>query len=233
MLKRILLVLMTLILLLGTTSAIAGSIDLSQMTYGELAELCAKVNAEMMLRPEAGDIILPGGGEYVVGEDLLPGTYYFIYDDTSTGNIIVEVYENKSATQWASYVNCNSDDYLVHMLSVEEGNCIRTKWTIRLNQVGFPDYHAPEGTYIPVGSYEVGTDIPAGRYEVNLYASRSRVKVYKDANEFEKTYGSKCYDILLDGAERTGIVTLKDGNILVIEQGGMIMNKFKSTFTFD
>lgn len=232
MLRRMLLALMTMSLLMSAASAIAEIPNLSQMNFEELAGLRARVNAEMLIRPEAEDIILPGGGEYVVGEDLLPGTYYFIYNDTSTGNIHVEVYKDKSATQCDSYVNCNSDDYLVHKLSVEEGNCIRTKWTIRLNKVGFPDYHAPEGTFIPAGSYEIGTDIPAGRYEVNLYAGRSRVVVFKDANAFENN-GLKHYDIRLNGAVRTGNVTLADGNILVIESAGIVMSKFNSTFSFD
>lgn len=232
MLKRMLLVLMTLALLTNAAFALAEIPDLSQMTFADLAALRAQINAEMLIRPEAEDIILPGGGEYVVGEDLLPGTYYFIYNDTSTGNIHVEVYKDKSAKQRDSYVNCNSDDYLVHMLSVEEGNCIRTKWTIRLNKVGFPDYHAPEGTFIPAGSYEIGTDIPAGKYEVNLYAGKSRVVVFKDANAFANN-GLKLHDIRFNGAVRTGNVTLTEGNILVIESAGIVMSKYKPAFTFD
>ena len=173
MLKRMLLGLMTLALLMNAAFAFAETPDLSHMTFTELAELRARVNAEMLIRPEAEDIILPGGGEYVVGEDLLPGTYYFIYNDTSTGNISVEVYRDKSADWPENYINCNSDDYLVHTMSLEEGNCIRTRWTIRLNR------------------------------------------------------------ILLDGSERKAIVTLNDGNTLVIQQGGIIVNKYKTTFTFD
>lgn len=223
MLKRMLLGLMTLALLMNAAFAFAETPDLSHMTFTELAELRARVNAEMLIRPEAEDIILPGGGEYVVGEDLLPGTYYFIYNDTSTGNISVEVYRDKSADWPENYINCNSDDYLVHTMSLEEGNCIRTRWTIRLNKVGFPDYHAPEGTFIPAGNYVIGTDIPAGRYEINLYEHRSIVEVNTGAY----------FRILLDGSERKAIVTLNDGNTLVIQQGGIIMNKYKTTFTFD
>lgn len=226
MLKRMLLALLSMALLLSAACASAETPNLSQMTFEKLADLRAQIDAEMQSRPEAEDIILPGGGEYVVGEDLLPGTYYFIYSDTSTGNISVEVYTDKSAERAESYINCNSDDYLVHALSLEEGNCIRTRWTIRLNRVGFPDYHVPEGTYIPAGNYVIGTDIPAGRYEINLYESRSVVEV-------KNAHGIREFYMVLDGAERTAIVTLNEDATLVIQKGGIMMNKSNTKFTFD
>lgn len=61
---------MALILSLSTLSALAETLDLSQMTFEELAELQTRIDLEMQNRPKAEEIVLSNGGTFIVGRDL-------------------------------------------------------------------------------------------------------------------------------------------------------------------
>ncbi len=65
--------------------AISEDIDLSSYTWEELVELSAKINAELMSRPEFKEVIVPIGA-YKVGEDI-PAGKWTIYGHKNSGII--------------------------------------------------------------------------------------------------------------------------------------------------
>lgn len=234
MLKKTCLLLTALILLLGVATAFAETPDLSQMTFEELAELRTLINAEMLTRPEAEDMVL-GAGEYVVGRDLQPGTYYAIYESGTWSSGYVRIY--KDETKEKRLLHISIDPYDIYpMTDLVEGNIIVVEYNaIRVNMTGFPDYHAPEGTLIPAGVYEIGVEIPAGKYSALLNTGCSSISVYQNMATYQESDGF--FDTLqsytLGYAERECMLNLQDGNILVVESNSILMNKYVATFTFD
>lgn len=236
MLKRILSFLLTLALFLGAASAIAEADDLSEMTFEELAELRTLITAEMLTRPEGEEIVL-SAGEYVVGRDLQPGTYYAIYESGQWSGGSIYVYEDETKGNrlaWITTVPSSYDVYPIRNLA--EGNIVVIEGNkLRTNMVGFPDYHAPEGTLIPPGVYEIGVDIPAGRYSVSLNGDETFVYVYKTKEAYlaGKTSSREREMYYLAYKDKTCVVSLQDGQIFVIDDSSVIMSKYDTVFTFD
>lgn len=232
--KRMLLTLMALALLMSAACAVAETTDLSQMTFEELADLRARIDAEMLLRPEAEDMVL-GVGEYVVGRDLMPGSYYMIYESGNMAPGYVSVYSDDTKSQRILWIMTETSTYDVYPLtSLEEGNVVVVEHNImRANRVGFPDYHAPEGTVIPAGTYEVGVDISAGKYSAHLLDGISYIYVYPDAESHAKADWTKRESHLLAHGNRECVLSLQEGSYLVIERNSVIMNKYVSAFTFE
>ena len=234
MLKKLLMLLLA--LLLGMTAVLAEELDLTKMTYDELAALRLKVNAEIQGRPEAEPITLGNGGMYIVGQDLKPGTYYFIYDDSISGAAFVEVYQDETMQETLLRLFVTSDKYAVFALpNLKEGNCIVPGFTIKLSSAGFPEYTAPEGVLVPPGVYEIGTDIPAGRYNIFLNEGGCRVEVYESQEVYDNApnYLSADYWLNLNARVHSGVATMKEGNILVINDESVIMTKYVPAFNFD
>lgn len=235
MLKKVLLLLMAVMLLTGAATAFAEGLDLSNLTFEELTELRTKINLEMQTRPEAEEIILSNGGTFIVGQDLQSGTYDFIHHDSISGGALVQVYEDETKSRMLYQVFVSSESYTVYTLpDLQEGNCITVGFTIKLSKVGFPAYNPPEGTVVLQGAYEVGKEIPAGKYSIHESTKGSRVRVYKDLEQYQS--GQKWTaqtDLSLDASTLSGVVTLTEGQIFVVEKNDIVMNKYTTTFTFD
>lgn len=234
--RKTCLLLAALLLLLGTTSAFAETPDLSQMTFEELIELQTLINAEIFTRPEAEDFVL-GVGEYLVGRDLQPGTYYAIYESgnaAATG--CIHVYADEAKEKQLATIYTQYDTYDVYRLSnLETGNVVVVSTlAIRMNMVGFPDYHAPDGTSVPPGVYEVGVDIPAGRYTAHLGVGQVRLLVYSSQEGYkENSWSSIVCDRYLSGQNRIGVIQLQDGYVIRVDHNSVILNKYTPPFTFD
>ena len=237
MLKKMLLALLALLMMCAACAS-AETPDLTQMTFEELAELRAQVNAEILTRPEATPIILGNGGKYIVGKDLKPGTYSFIYAGGSSGSAKVYVYQDETESKVLQDFFVTSNKYAVFTLhDLKDGNCIVPGFTIKLSAAGFPEYTPPEGVLIPAGIYEIGTDIPAGKYSFHMNESGCYIEVYKDMETYENrvnSYSSEyLYRMYLDALNLSTTGPLKEGNILVINNASIIMKKFVPTFNFD
>lgn len=235
MLKKICLLLTALVLLLSAAAAFAEPPDLSQMTFEELQELRAKIGLEMQTRPEGAEIVLTNGGTFVVGRDLQPGTYYFVYDDSLTGSAFVKVFEDETKSRPLCQIMVSTASYSVYTLTdLKEGNCVEVGFTIRLSKAGFPAYVPPEGTVIPQGAYEVGVDIPAGRYSVHEGTKGCQVVIYRDWDHHKTGNQWTAEEFLtLYALHLSGVVTLTEGQIFVVEKNSVIMNKYTPAFTFE
>lgn len=234
MLKKLLLLLITTMLMCGAASSFAEGLDLSQLTFEELTNLRAQITLEMQSRPEAADIVL-GVGEYVVGRDLNPGSYYMIYESGNMSSGYVSVYSDETKSNRILWITTETSTYDVYSLtSLVEGNVVVVEHnSLRANQVGYPDYFAPEGTVIPAGTYEIGVDIPAGKYTAHLMDGISNIRVYPDFESCSQKDWTKRDDYSLAHGNRECQLSLQEGSYLVIERNSIIMNKFVSTFTFD
>lgn len=234
MLRRMLLTLLAMMLMMGAWCAVAETPDLSQMTFEELADLRSLINAEMLLRPEGEDMVL-GVGDYLVGRDLMPGSYYMIYESGNMSPGYVSVYADESKSARLLWITTETSTYDVYSLaSLKEGNVVVVEHNaMRVNQMGFPDYQAPEGTMIPAGTYEIGVDIPAGKYTAQLLKGISNVYVYPDEGSCTQADWTKREDYLLAHGNRVCVLSLQEGSYLVIKRNSIIMNKYVPPFTFD
>ena len=138
------------VLLMFTASAYAEEMDLSRLTFEQLTALRTKINLEMQTRPEGQEIILSNGGTFVVGEDLQPGTYSFIHNDSITGSAFVEVFRDETMSEMLYRVFVSSSSYTVYTLTdLKEGNCVKVGFTIKLSKAGFPAYTPLKGRSFP------------------------------------------------------------------------------------
>lgn len=235
MLKKMMLLLMTIMLLTGATFCVAEELDLSQLTFDELTELRTKINLEMQTRPEGEEIVLSNGGTFIVGRDLQPGTYYFVHDDSITGSAFVQVYQDETKSNQLHRIFVSTESYSVYTLTdLKEGNCVEVGFTIRLSKVGFPAYVPPEGTIIPQGAYEVGVDIPAGRYSVHEGAKGSLVMIFRDWDHYATGNQWTAKEFLtLNATNLSGVITLTEGEIFVVDKNNIVMKKYTPAFTFD
>lgn len=230
MLRKVALLL--LLMVMSLTTVLAEGLDLTQMTFDELDELRAKINAEMLTRPEAEDLVL-SVGEYVVGRDLKPGTYYAIYDSGTFTAGSIYVYQDETKAKRQTWISVSPYTYDVYQLSnLQEGNLVVVEYNaIRVNMTGYPDYKASAGTEIPAGAYVIGTDIPAGRYTAHLNNGVSYIYVYSNADTYDA--GTKTDSFGLAFNNRECVLDLAEGNILKIQSNSIIMNKYTPSFTFD
>ncbi|MBR6569173.1 MAG: hypothetical protein IKK75_01845 [Clostridia bacterium] len=234
MVKKLLLLLMTIIVLTSATFAVAEELDLSQLTFDELIELRTKITLEMQSRPEAEDIVL-GVGEYVVGRDLNPGSYYLIYESGNMAPGYVSVYSDETKSTRILRMETETSTYDVYTLSsLVEGNVVVVEHNgLRANQVGFPEYFAPKGTVIPAGTYEIGVDIPAGRYTAHLLDGLSYIYIYPDSESCSQKDWQNRESFLLAHGNRECLLSLQEGSYVVIERNSLIMNKYVPGFTFE
>lgn len=78
--------------------------------------------------------------------------------------------------------------------------------------------------FVPIGIYEVGIDIPEGVYTVKTYKSGAEITVYED--EKHSRYIISEYLSYYDG-DYIGKLTLKDGYIVIIEDGTLCFSAYK------
>ena len=133
--KRIIsiIAIIALLITLFTPIALSDSIDLSSMSWDELVALSAKINAELMSRPEFKEVTVPRGA-YKVGEDI-PAGKWTIYSCTGTGYI----YWGKELDEYG--INIASGKQIDHFRYWSEKDSIT--WNLA------------EGTYIIVDSSPV------------------------------------------------------------------------------
>lgn len=209
--------------------------DLTTLSVDELMALRQKINAELMTRPEAEDMILEAG-EYLVGKDIKPGSYYAI--PASGGTQGVEVFTDSTMSTNIRYYHCDNTFYEVQKITLDEGNYVVVYGPVLMNLTGFPDYHIPlEGTDVPVGVYEIGVEIPAGKYslycngaQANIYVCKSREGAISDP------YKDRLYYEHLDWRDDNRLISvlyLEEGNWFVISDSPVIMKKSTAVFDFE
>lgn len=231
MFKRILGLSIVVLILFASASVSFAETNLTQMSFDELRELKMIVDAELLSRPEYEGATL-GTGEYIIGEEIKPGTYYAISAGGYWNAGDVTLYSDADKTNEIQSSRLNNGEYSVCKLILSEGNLlIVDNNSIKINTVGFNQPN-PSGTTIPVGHYTVGKEIPAGDY-ITHYSGNdaSHVELYKSKEQFEKYRQITSY--YLSYFENYVTITLEEGNIFVVEDGPIVMQKGTQTFSFD
>ena len=233
--KRAVCILLTMIALLSASVCLAEQTDLTALSVDELLSLRQRVNAELMTRPEAEDVVLEAG-EYLVGTDLKPGNYYAI--PANGGRQALQVFADSTMENSLHYYLCDSEFYEIQRIPLEEGNYVVVHGPVIMNLTGFPDYHIPlEGTTIPVGIYEIGNEIPAGKYSLYCNGVQANIYIYKNredavANSFLDNLYYQHLDYRSDN-RLISVLYLEEGTWLVISESPVIMTKSTVTFTFE
>jgi len=199
--------------------------DLSALSIDDLILLRTQIDAELMSRPEVENSVLLEG-EYTVGVDIKPGTYFITSNKSNNGWIGIEIYSDSTKSDEINDYTLQTSGYDIEKVTFADGQYIAiTHGSILLNVAGFPDVKKPEGTEVQSGVYEVGTDIAAGKYTVYHGEGYAVASVYPDYNTFEEEkFGYLTTAYLEHNGEQTNIV-LTEGNVLVIQGSNVIMTK--------
>lgn len=223
-------------------SGYAETLDLTSMTYEDLAELKQAVDMEYFARPEAKPRILTPG-KYIVGQDIEAGVYYVCvnsYQFNKNGLADFEVYESLEV------YNAGGDKLWCEQLSLirsevrvilSNGNLLCVSYlpvTLSANELTEEQrykYEIPEGTYIPCGIYTVGEDIPAGSYQVYMGSLEGgEVYVYADESAYrEKNYKSHVTISILWG-EHVESLSVTEGDMVVVEREVVFRKQEKLVF---
>ena len=180
MFKRFLAFTLGILLLLG--SALADLPDFASMSFDELNEMKQALDKEYQSRPESEGFNL-GPDEYIVGRDLLPGTYYvsMVYPAYNTNRTTVKFYdsmEERNAEPKIQYHDHAKHDIDLKLgsdpqtLVLNDGEVVCVEWgsmfmkTSPYNPEDYYKYEPPEGVLIPKGTYTIGNEIPSGSYLV-------------------------------------------------------------------
>ena len=231
--KKLLSIVIFFALLAGCAYSCAEDIDLKSMSFEELIDLDTRLKAELLTRPETEDVIFVPG-EYLVGEDIEPGTYYVRYATGSANCGSIRVYadatEEKRIYSESSY-EVRQDQYKI---TLESGNLVKIEDSGMAFSLTEKKYTPVEGVIVQPGVYEVGVDIPAGRYTCNYNGhSHTRVRVYPNAEEMEESFGTKVVDETVSISDDSLSVILKEGYYLSIENNYCIMQKNETSISFD
>lgn len=239
--KRILSIL--LVVLLFSAPAFAESLDLSSMSYEQLAELKQAVDNEYYMRPEAEPKIL-APGEYVVGRDIQAGIYYVCvnsYEFNKDASARFKAYKSQEDYAaggdllWCEWPALNKPSISV---TLNDGNLLRVDYfpiTLSVKELTEEQrykYTAPEGTYVPCGIYKVGQDIPAGSYQVYMGSlDGGDVYVYADDSAYsEKNYESHV-ELKVIWTEHVKPLSVSDGNVVVVKSD--VVMKKQAALVFD
>ncbi len=247
--RKAITVVISLFLFLSVCSA--EGTDLSGMSYDELTALKQAVDSELLTRPESlNSVLLPGA--YEVGKDVKAGTYYilfdkaydvfmtadiFIYKDKTTFDEGYSAY-SKSKVQFSVDVYTGGDSARIdladgNMLVIENGS-------VRISTVDFDETVKsvavlPENVKeVPIGNYIVGKDIAAGRFnafvegrsgaEIQIYANE---ETYKEDENGRSSKAEYAFGITR-GEGRQVTFTLEEGNVFIVSEGPVYMNKAQS-----
>ena len=232
-------------------------IDLTGMDFDSLSELKQKIDTEYYSRPESEPFTI-AEGQYEVGKDIAPGQYYIamVYpgDDQYTPRMHVyadrKTYDSRPSGNYGDYL---SDDYFSlgeepKCISLSENNFVLLQNGSVMASVALFDpseyfvYEAPEGTYVPAGTYFVGNnedaDIPVGKYSVYpATINPNYIQVYhsKEAYEQDGEYHFNSDESILPVVLKTPTaeaLTLDDGYVLIVGSD-VIMTKNSTKLSFD
>lgn len=247
--KRIVVFLLSILLTLGI--ATAESIDVSTMDFNTLKELKTAVDLEFYTRPEATGMILLSGF-YTVGKDINPGRYYAMAvepnDSDYTTRLHIYATREKYETRPSGYYGEYLYDNYFHLgedsksLVLEEGNFLYLEAgsiVISASPITPSDYYTykvPEGTYVPVGVYNVGDDIPAGKYLAYSGTIRGGdVKIYFTEEDF-KSDGAwhlgydQHFELDVKKTPVSCSLVLEDGYVVFVEKDIVMKKQVKLSF---
>lgn len=229
----------------------SGLPDVENMSYELLLELKQSVDAEYFSRHEAEPIRF-NPGTYVVGKDIKAGRYNYVVTcppiDTSAALYVFDSYSayQNSRYDYTVYYNLSLEEG-VQSIDLIEGSCIQiSNACIAFSVADFADevfyqFVAPDGTYVPEGTYMVGVDLPVGTYAVYPASTeRATLYLYSDYSSVYDGYDNYEYVYLLSQEDmktlKPTIIEVKDGNLISIEYADVIMHKqqqVKNKLNFD
>lgn len=235
MLNRIMATTIGLLLLVG--SALAELPDFSAMSFDDLNTFKQSLDQEYFSRPESEGVNL-GKDEYIVGQDLRPGTYYvaMVYPADSTYRTNVKFYDSidernaEPEIQYHDHAKRSLELILgdpPKTLTLHDGEVVCVEWgsmfikASEYDPKDYFDYTPPEGTIIPKGKYTIGTEIPAGMYTV--YPATVKGGRYEINDGRTET-------VFVYPEVESSVVTLNDGDIFVVDTS-IAMAK-RGAFTF-
>lgn len=180
--KKLITTLLLIAILIISCAASADMPNFSAMSFEELQAMKMALDEEYNSRPESSEIILLPEGSYVVGKDVNPGQYYMAVgkpNNSSTYASIV-IYDSEKdfladdsgytkGASFRDYLRFGGDPIRVDL---KEGNYLIVKYlSAQLKVSPFVEselfkFEPPEGTFVPVGKYQIGKDIPAGAYTI-------------------------------------------------------------------
>ncbi len=218
-------VLLFIFLITIPSAAAENSINLQEMTTEELLDLKTALIAELLSRPESEDIVF-APGTYIVGKDILPGTYFamsdFGYYTLSRAYVYADETKNDKLFEICCYERADS----IEKLELNEGNLLVIDVnSLKLSKSGFPEFIIPDGTKVGTGVYVVGIDIPEGKYKVQ-YAGHgdSSIWIYKDREQYENNSSSNyIFYTRLKFGNTEAFINLISGQYLKIDHDYVIM----------
>ncbi len=243
---------MAVLLMMGcltfTAPAMAAETDVAGMDFSALSELKQKVDVEYHSRPEAEPFTI-AAGYYTVGQDIKPGRYYVasVIPDEDGYGVRMHVYAEKAqfdSRPSGYYGDYISDDYFSlgdepKSMMLEDGNYLYVEGSLmfsasEFNPSDYYTYEAPEGTYVPAGTYMVGEgddkDIPAGTFTVYAGAVKGGdVKIYYSQEAFAEDgswhlgYDQHC-EVRVTSGTASETIVLEEGYVLLVESD-VVMRK--------
>ena len=247
--KTMLLILLFALVFSATIAVAEADFDFSDYSYDELISVKEKLDAEIQLRPEAGERILQSG-QYVVGKDIAQGVYELSF---------VAAEEDDTYTNWYIYDTKQMYDYDVSRLwlgdlpreegTLKAGSSVKAELfegdyfviyhsAASITRVGNAvpvesDFMPPEGTTVPIGIYNIGEDIPEGKYTVYFNGEApSRVRTYSDPEDATNDFKDGEFEAILADYNTSVEINLKAGYAFRLEYNSVIMKKSEG-FVFD
>lgn len=237
--KKVAGLLLAAIILSAMCPVMAESIELADMDYENLVELKQAIDMELFSRPEAEPRVL-APGKYVVGEDIKAGRYYaavnsYVFNDDCTSRVKVYETDETESSLWCEWPSL---DEAPISIVLNDGNLLSVEYfpiTLSIEELSEDqkyEYVVPEGTYVPVGVYEVGKDIPDGAYQVymgTIYGGDVFVyandELYKEGTYETRTELRVIWD---DGHMKP--LTVQEGNIIVVKKDVVMRKQQQLTF---
>lgn len=229
--------LIILCMILGASAA--DPINIDSMSTDELIDLRNNIDAILLKRNDSG-IIKLDIGQYKVGTDIEPGTYYIATEMDEDGSIDVGIYESES-----SFIEIYKKRIFAttppEKILLQEGNVLGiTTWSgkLRLKKTPFTSEEIggnskPEGTRVPSGIYIGGKDIPVGHYSV--YSGENDevlLLIFLSEKEYESYYSTGSVgEILSVGFLEPTEIQINEGN--VINLSGTVIMKYNGALNFD
>ena len=122
--KKIIVVLISIMLLVAAVACYAESQDYASMPMDELIEIRNSVNAEIASRLDHRDgEIFPG--RYIVGVDIIPGEYLATYVAPNDANCLIRVYQETDSGALDIIDECSISEGDKGRVKFEEGNIVK------------------------------------------------------------------------------------------------------------